>query len=84
MHTLYPDVNNAQSTGNPFSDRSRHCIQFTPTKVQSQAIKYKRSLYPLDNSSKTQLAFCIASKCYVHLWSDVQHLYAAMEMARNL
>ena len=34
-HTLYPDTNNIQSTANPLSDRSRQCIQFTPTKVHN-------------------------------------------------
>ena len=35
-------------------------------------------------SSKTQLAFLIANEYFVHLWSDIQHLYTAMKMARRL
>ena len=79
MQTVYPDADNIQSTANPLSSRSTLCIQFTPTRVHHNT----RSLYPLVNSSKTQLALLIANECCVHLWSDVR-LYTAMEMARRL
>ena len=35
-------------------------------------------------SSKTQVAFLIASEYYIHLLSDVQSLYTIMETSRKL
>ena len=59
-------MHNIRSTAN----LSRQCIQFTPVKVHNTS-----SLYPLDISSKTQLAFLTASEYQVHLWPDVQYIY---------
>ena len=53
--------------------------QFTPVKVHNNT----SSLYPLDISSKTQVAFLIANEYCVHLWSDV-HSYIVMELPRML
>ena len=91
VYCLLQDMDNIQNTANPLSDismhniqstanLSRHCIEFAPTRVHHDT----RSLYPLDSSSKTSLAFFIASECYVPLWSDEQSLYIVMEMSRML
>ena len=69
-------MHNIQST----AYLSRQCIQFTRVRVQNNT----SSLYPLDISSKTQVAFLIASEYYGHVWSDVQSLYIITEVSRML
>ena len=70
QHAVYPlsgiSMHNIQST----TGLSRHCIQFTPAKVHNST----SNLYPIVISSKTQVAFLIASEYCVHLWSDVQSI----------
>ena len=68
-------MHNIQSTPNLF----RQCIQFTPVKVHHNT----SNLYPVVISSKTQVAFLIASKYYVHVWSDVQSLYVVMKILES-
>ena len=84
---LYPDTNNIQSTTNPLSSRSTHCIQMqTISKVQQiYSLVENQTLYTGDSnkSSKTQLPFLIESEYYVHLWSDVQHVYTAEKFHQN-
>ena len=63
-------MHNIQSTTN----LSRYCIQFTPVKAHNNT----NSLYPLDISANSPVAFLIASKYYVHVWPDVQPLYIVM------
>ena len=69
-------MHNMRSTAN----LPRQCIQFTPVKVHNNT----SSLYPIDISSKTQVAFLKASEYYVHVWSDVHSLYILIEASRIL
>ena len=69
VYCLLQDMDNVQNAVNPLSDismytiqsttnLSRHCIHFTPVKVYNNT----SSLYPIDISSKTQVAFLIVSE----------------------
>ena len=52
--------------------------------LQQEFITAQEVYIHLISSSKTQLAFLIASDYYVHLWLDVQYLYTAIETTRSL
>ena len=55
-----------------------------PSSLQQKFTTTQVVYIHLNISSKTQVAFPIASKYFVHLWSDVQSLYTIMETSTKL
>ena len=93
MYYPLQDRDNVQNAINPLSGRTTHCVQtkkypkyiksiqtLYPVHTSNSSITKYKSICPVDSSFKTQLAFCIASEYYVHLWPSVQCLYTTWKL----